>query len=53
MTFSDFLYQASFWQWVGVLILAGYIAKGVAGFRLWGNITKTVTETKVQRKDNP
>ena len=44
MTIADFLHQAGFWQWVGLLILAGILANGAANFRLWGDITKNKTK---------
>lgn len=26
MTFADFLYQASFWQWIGIIMLASSLS---------------------------
>lgn len=49
MTFADFLNQAGFWQWVGLLILAAILAKGAAHFRLWGDIVKNKTKN-IERK---
>jgi hypothetical protein len=40
MTIADFLYQAGFWQWVGILSLAAILVdaiRGAAKFRFWGN----------------
>ena len=39
MTLADFLYQAGFWQWIGLIILfslvCNAIAHGLSGFSLW------------------
>jgi hypothetical protein len=40
MTIADFLSHADFFQWVGMFILASILAKGLAHFRLWGNVYK-------------
>lgn len=39
MTIADFLYQASFWQWVGLIFLAAIVFGCLINFRIWGNIT--------------
>ena len=44
MTIADFLHQAGFWQWVGMITLAAVVAHGASRFRLWGDITKTKTK---------
>lgn len=31
MTFWEFLYNASFWQWVGLILLVSAIANVIAG----------------------
>jgi hypothetical protein len=46
MTIADLLFQAGFWQWVGMIILAGFIAKGVGNLRLWGDVVKNKTTIK-------
>lgn len=44
MTIADFLYQAGFWQWIGMIVLAGIIASGIANARLWGDVTTNKTK---------
>lgn len=53
MTLFDFLSQASFWQWIGVLILTSIvfsclvgIAHGLGRFRFWGNYTENRFKNK-------
>lgn len=59
MTFADFLYQAGFWQWIGMLALAAIICNaagnGIANWRWSGDITRTkhiYTGTKPEEKDS-
>lgn len=53
MTIFDFLAQACFWQWVGILILASLAAHGVANFRLWGHMTRNKTKTVNKTEISP
>lgn len=46
MTIADFLAQAGFWQWVGIIIVAAVLSNGISRFRLWGNVIKTKNITK-------
>lgn len=53
MTLFDFLAQASFWQWIGLIILTSIvfscligIAYGLGRFRFWGNYTENRFENK-------
>lgn len=52
MTIADFLAQAGFWQWIGILCIAAVLSHGIARFRLWGNVIKTKNITK-EIKDTP
>ncbi|MFM2090728.1 MAG: hypothetical protein RLZZ127_1217 [Planctomycetota bacterium] len=40
MTLIDFLAQAGFWQWIGMIFLAGCVAHGFGNFRLWTTVHK-------------
>ncbi len=59
MTFADFLFQAGFWQWCGIIILTAYAAHGIGNFRLWGNVTKNKSKNysearaEQMKKDQP
>lgn len=53
MTLFDFLAQASFCQWIGLIILTSIVCGGLIGiayglgrFRFWGNYTENRFENK-------
>ena len=45
MTLFDFLYQAGFWQWFGILLLAGIVfescARAIVGFSPFCRVKNT------------
>lgn len=53
MTFADFLFQAGFWQWFGLICLAACVATAVGKFRLWGNVTANKTKHIYTDKAQP